>query len=201
MEICIAHNQINKIFLGAKVSKNNNSVENSLALISRDYEKSNDLINGVGQANTLVHKLSIVCISQAKEENDGTLVATIQGQWLKIIFEKNNSNSFYDNVKAVLHKRADKQSLLDYYLLVYDDEEKKVKGINVVDTADFQNGTLKVYFTKGIKPYIWNLQNNYTKLMQQIMHKREQQTQEQEMAQQILEQQEMMEMFMMQTIK
>lgn len=146
------------------MANNSVTVEDSLALLSRDYDKSNDLINAIGQANTLVHKLSIICIALVKERNDGSIAAKIPGRWLKIIFGKNNSNSFYDNIKDVLHKRADKQSLLDYYLLCYDDEQKKVRGINVVDTAEFKNGELEVIFTAGIKPYIYNLQNNYTKL-------------------------------------
>lgn len=146
------------------MANNSITVEDSLALLSRDYDKSNDLINAIGQANTLVHKLTIICISLAKERNDGSLATKVPGRWLKFVFGKDNSNSFYDNIKDVLHKRADKQSLLDYYLLCYDDEQKKVRGINVVDTAEFKNGELEVIFTSGIKPYIWNLQNNYTKL-------------------------------------
>ena len=140
--------------------------KNTFNLISHEYEKSNNLINAVGPANELVQKLTVLSISVAKEEIvDGKtkLVATIKGIDLKKILKKTN-NSFYEQVKTLTTKRADKQSLLDYYLLIYNDEEQSVTGINVVEKVDFRDGVFRMIFTDAIKPYIWGLKDNYTKL-------------------------------------
>lgn len=142
------------------------SSKETFNLITQEYEKANSLINAVGPANELVQKLTVLSISAAKEEMvDGKtkLVATIKGKDLKKILKKTN-NSFYEQVKTLTTKRADKQSLLDYYLLIYDDDEKRVTGINVVEAVDFHDGVFKMIFTDSIKPYIWGLRDNYTKL-------------------------------------
>ncbi len=146
--------------------KSNISSKETFSLLSQEYEKSNNLINAVGQANELVQKLTVVSITVAKEEEiDGNmkLVATIMGQDLKKILKKSN-NSFYDQVKILTEKRVDKQSLLDYYLLIYDDKAQRVEGINVVEKVEFNNGVFRMIFTDAIKPYISGLKNNYTKL-------------------------------------
>lgn len=142
------------------------SYKETFNLISQEYEKANNLINAVGPANELVQKLTVLSISVAKEEViDGKtkLVATMMGKDLKKILKKTN-NSFYEQVKTLTAKRADKQSLLDYYLLIYNDEEESVTGINVVEKVEFKNGIFKMIFTDAIKPYIWGLKDNYTKL-------------------------------------
>lgn len=147
-------------------SKSELSSKDMFNLISHEYEKSNNLINAVGPANELVQKLTVLSISVAKEEEiDGKtkLVATLMGKDLKKILKKTN-NSFYEQVKILTDKRTDKQSLLDYYLFVYDDEKKSMRGINVVEEVNFESGVFKMIFTDAIKPYIWDLKNNYTKL-------------------------------------
>lgn len=147
-------------------AKSDLSSKDTFNLISQEYEKSNSLINAVGPANELVQKLTVLSICVAKEEViDGKtkLVATMAGKDLKKVLKKTN-NSFYDQVKILTKKRADKQSLLDYYLLIYDDDQKKVMGINVVEKVIFENGVFKMIFTDSIIPYIYGLKDNYTKL-------------------------------------
>lgn len=150
------------------MGKNNSDLSNKemFNLISQEYEKSNFLINAVGQANELVQKLTVLSITVAKEEKiegQTKLVGTLMGKDLKKLLKKSN-NSFYEQVKALTTKRADKQSLLDYYLLIYNDKEQSVTGINVVEKVEFKNGVFKMIFTDAIKPYIWGLRENYTKL-------------------------------------
>lgn len=147
-------------------TKSDLTSKDTFNLISQEYEKANNLINAVGPANELVQKLTVLSISVAKEEEiEGKtkLVATMMGKDLKKILKKTN-NSFYEQVKTLTAKRADKQSLLDYYLLIYNDEEQSVTGINVVEKVEFKDGVFKMIFTDAIKPYIWGLKDNYTKL-------------------------------------
>ena len=127
------------------------------------YSKSNQLINAKGRSSALNLKLFAIAIRAARiNPSDGQIVAVIPGMTLRRILGS-NSNSFYDQIKAVIKPVSPSTpSLLDWRLYLEDDASQHIEGINIVTHATFVNGTLTIVLNKELESQLFHLKSNYT---------------------------------------
>lgn len=127
------------------------------------YSKSNQLINAKGRSSALNLKLFAIAIRAAKiNPSDGQIVAVIPGMTLRRILNS-NSNSFYDQIKAVIKPSSpNTPSLLDWRLYLEDDASQHIEGINIVTHATFINGKLTIVLNKELESQLFHLKSNYT---------------------------------------
>ena len=139
------------------------SEENKLSILEgRNYKKSNDLINAKGRSTLLIQKLFAVSIQQAEKDDKGMLSASIYGSDLKRVFGV-TSNNFYKTIKeAIQPSKKSKPSILDYRIVITNDEEKSIEAINVITDCKFEDGVFNIRFNDKVAKELWELKANYT---------------------------------------
>ncbi len=148
--------------------KSRTTKEEQYALSKVKYRKSNKLVNSRGRTSASVHKLFTVAISEAKLDATGNqAVAVIAGQKLRKIFN-NYTGSFYETVKNSCNSPTHKPDLLSWRLGMEDEENKTFKYINVVNSAEFSNGELRIVFSPEVTKEISGLKSNYSEFYRYI---------------------------------
>jgi len=137
--------------------------ENRLSILEgKNYKKSNDLINAKGRSTLLIQKLFAVSIQQAEMDEKGMLNASIYGSDLKRVFGV-TSNNFYKTIKeAIQPSKKSKPSILDYRIVISNDEQKSIEAINVITDCKFENGIFNIRFNDKVTKELWELKANYT---------------------------------------
>ena len=132
-------------------------------LSSKKYTKSNALVNSKGKAGLLAEKLFAVGIQRAVEdEKTGVLTTVIRGKELKKIFQTNRG-SFYADVSALVDPPTNgAPSLLDWRIILKDDESQTIEAMNVITDCSFKRGVFEIRFNSKITPQVRRLQANYT---------------------------------------
>lgn len=131
---------------------------------SLTYQKSNSLINAKGKSSALGLKLFAIGIRRIEQAPDGTLVSHISGQELRELFHRKNG-SFYTQIKELIKPTDEtKASLLDWRMYIENKEEGRIRGINVITEASFEEGELTLKFNSAIKKDIYGLKGNYGSL-------------------------------------
>ncbi len=136
----------------------------SVYIGSNIYKKSNDLILSLSTPTLVSNKLMMICTMRLDKNVKGSLTATITASELKSIFG-NTSNSFYDTIKKACYgssTKRNKGSLLNYRVIIEDDENKRFSAHNLVTDAEFEKGILSVTFNSKMEKYITGMKNNYT---------------------------------------
>lgn len=133
------------------------------------YRKSNRIINSRGKCPALLQKLLTVGITHIRQSKDGTIVAKIPGQELRVIFN-NYTGSFYDAVKMACDSGpAQKPDLMSWRIRVEEGKgSKEWTSVNVITDASFKNGTLSLIFNQSVKDDIFNVKTQYTELYQYV---------------------------------
>ena len=153
---------------GPMSEKSHATKEEQYALSKVKYRKSNKLVNSRGRTSASVHKLFTVAISEAKLDASGNqAVAVIAGQKLRKIFN-NYTGSFYETVKNSCNSPTHKPDLLSWRLGMEDEENKTFKYINVVNSAEFSNGELRIVFSPEVTKEISGLKSNYSEFYRYI---------------------------------
>ena len=128
------------------------------------YKKSNILINARGKATLMAFRLFAAAIGQAhKSTEDNTVVATIPVKTLSNIIGT-KSNSLYETVfeATVKDNSGKRRSLLDWRIIIKDDESEAFRAVNVLQDAEYKNGTLKLRFNNSLTDELIGLKSNFT---------------------------------------
>lgn len=129
--------------------------------ISKNYIKSNRIINAKGKSTALGLKIFAVGVIEAKQNEDGSITAVVAGQQLRELFD-NYNGSFYTQIKDLIKPTDEsKPSILDWRIYVENEETEKIEGINVINDAKFEDGELSLTFNNKIKNDIYGLKDNY----------------------------------------
>lgn len=143
-------------------TKERYEIEQRMSGALDDLKKSNTLINAKGRATLLAQKLFVLGLRCAKfSEEDNTMVSVLYGTHLKELFGV-KSHSFYENIKALTLPDADKTTLTDWKIVYQDDEKKRLRVANVIQTVDFDNGKLIIKYNSDLSRYMGDLVANYT---------------------------------------
>ena len=144
------------------------------------FPKNNSLISSKSKMTLLGRKVFDVAIMHVEEgvgENGMPEVhAIINGQELKEFMQR-KSNSLYEQVKDLIDdkpstgEKSMKPSLLDWRIIIKDDEKQEIDAKNVITGANFKNGTLKIVFNNALKDNLIGYKKNYTLLDKEIISK------------------------------
>ena len=149
-------------------------------LIKVYFTKSNNLITSKSRMTIIGRKVLDAAIMNVRETYDEygnpIIKADIDGQELKKFIGR-DYNSIYDTVKRLIkpksQKGADalKPSLLDWKVIISDDDRQQIIGINVITLAKYTNGKLSIVFNNALKQNLIGLKKNYTMLNRDIISK------------------------------
>lgn len=157
-----------------------NEKSNNDWLIKVYFTKSNNLITSKSRMTIIGRKVLDAAIMNVRETYDEygnpIIKADIDGQELKKFIGR-DYNSIYDTVKSLIkpksQKGADalKPSLLDWKVIIADDDRQQIIGINVITLAKYTNGKLSIVFNNALKQNLIGLKKNYTMLNRDIISK------------------------------
>lgn len=118
---------------------------------------------------------AIMNVRETVDEYGNRIISSdIEGQELKS-FIGADYNSLYDVIKSLIAPKPQKgaealsPSLLDWKIIMTDDERKQIIGINVITEAQFSNGRLSVVFNNKLKKNLIGLKKNFTMLDRSIV--------------------------------
>lgn len=145
------------------------------------FSKDNNLISSKSQMTLNGRKIFDAAIMNVKEKKDKDgetmICAELSGQELRE-FLGSSSGSLYERVKELLKPERPKRmdgtpspTLLDWKIVIYDDEQKKIQASSVITDAKFENGHMQIIFNKRLKKNLIGYQNNYTMLDRTIVSK------------------------------
>lgn len=132
------------------------------------YQKSNFLIGAKFRYTLLENKILAYSLSQiqhAKEDKDGILVSEIKVSELKKLLGCSKSHSFYERLGPVAKALTGKK------IGMTNPEQKVFDYIAVVIRATYKGGVLTIKYNPDIKPYICQINSNYTIFQLEIMCK------------------------------
>ena len=145
------------------------------------FPKNNNLISSKSQMTLNGRKIFDAAIMNVKEmrdeDGDNIVCAELSGQELRE-FLGSSSGSLYERVKELLKPERPKRqdgtpspTLLDWRIVMYDDEQKKIQASSVITDAKFENGRMKIIFNKKLKKKLIGYQKNFTMLDRTIVSK------------------------------
>ena len=101
---------------------------NELVLRSKDYQKSNELINAMGRGTALSQKLFAVGMLNMHIDETNNVVATIQGSELRKLFNS-TSGSLYQHIEELCDKNLKGRMVQPYLNGSYCLKTKKMAGL------------------------------------------------------------------------
>lgn len=165
-------------FMAKKIKKENEATE--IKVIPVFFQKDNDLISSKSKMTLLGRKVFDAAIMNVKETVNSkgmpVIKAVISGQELKE-FIGADYDSIYTYVRRLIAPKpingdkAKAPSLLDWKIIIRDDEQKRIIVRNVMTDAEFENGQLTIVFNNELKNKLVGIRNNYTMLNRQIVSK------------------------------
>ncbi len=139
---------------------------NELVLRSKDYQKSNELINAMGRGTALSQKLFAVGMLNMHIDETNNVVATIQGSELRKLFNS-TSGSLYQHIEELCDKNLKGKNgatIFEWQLLFKDKENGRIEAHQVVTDAVFEKGVLTLRYNNYLTDKITNLKKGYTTL-------------------------------------
>lgn len=133
--------------------------DRELSLITNERRprlaRSNVLISSRFKSSLLENKLLNLSIYSVQKGKNG-LTATFTTSQLRDILGLKNSSNIYQQIRDASDALTDHKFILD------DPKNKRFLIANLVTTAAYNNGELKVVFNERVMPYITNLKSNFT---------------------------------------
>ncbi|ADL36484.1 replication initiation protein repB4 (plasmid) [Butyrivibrio proteoclasticus B316] len=136
---------------------------NELIVRSKDYKKSNELINAMGIGTALSQKLFAVGMLNMHIDETNNVVATIRGSQLRKLFNS-TSGSLYQHIEELCDQQMKGSTIFQWQLLFKDKEKGKIEAHQVVTDAYFKDGTLTLRYNNFLTDKITNLKKGYTTL-------------------------------------
>lgn len=140
------------------VEKKNKGKENQRQeMVSR----SNVLIESKSSTSLFERKLLNIAIAKAVIE-DGELIAKVTTKDVKEYLHI-SGNSIYTRLKEV------SKETLGHVVSIEDDEKENFIMFNVVNKCEYKDGVFTTRFTKEMKPHIYNLKKDYTRMSLDVL--------------------------------
>lgn len=131
-------------------------------LMERDMvSRSNVLIESKSSTSLFERKLLNIAIAKAYIE-DGELIARISTKDVKSYLHI-SGNSIYTRLKDV------SKETLGHVVSIEDDEKENFIMFNVVNKCEYRDGIFTTRFTKEMKPHIYNLKKDYTRMSLDVL--------------------------------
>ena len=131
-------------------------------LIERDMvSRSNVLIESKSSTSLFERKLLNIAIAKAYIE-DGELIARVSTKDVKNYLHI-SGNSIYTRLKEV------SKETLGHVVSIEDDEKENFIMFNVVNKCEYRDGVFTTRFTKEMKPHIYNLKKDYTRMSLDVL--------------------------------
>ena len=137
--------------------------ETELALVSRSYKKSNELINAKGRGTLMSQKLFAAGMENLTVDETNNVVATIYGKDLRRMFGS-SAGSLYTHIEELCDRDKKGSTIFDWSILLKDPENKRIVARQVVTDAVFENGVLKLRYNNSLTDKIIGLKSNFTTL-------------------------------------
>ena len=123
--------------------------------------RSNVLIESKSSTSLFERKLLNIAIAKAYVE-DGELIAKVSTKDVKNYLHI-TGNSIYSRLKEV------SKETLGHVVSIEDDEKENFIMFNVVNKCEYRDGVFTTRFTKEMKPHIYNLKNDYSRITIEIL--------------------------------
>ncbi|MBO5620553.1 MAG: replication initiation protein [Butyrivibrio sp.] len=139
---------------------------NELVLRSKDYQKSNELINAMGRGTALSQKLFAVGMLNMRIDETNNVVATIPGTELRKLFNS-TSGSLYQHIEELCDKNLKGKNgatIFEWQLLFKGKENGRIEAHQVVTDVVFEKGVLTLRYNNYLTDKITNLKKGYTTL-------------------------------------
>lgn len=131
-------------------------------LVERDMvSRSNVLIESKSSTSLFERKLLNIAIAKAFVE-DGELIARVSTRDVKNYLHI-SGNSIYSRLKEV------SKETLGHVVSIEDDEKENFIMFNVVNKCEYRDGVFTTRFTKEMKPHIYNLKKDYTRMSLDVL--------------------------------
>lgn len=123
--------------------------------------RSNVLIESKSSTSLFERKLLNIAIAKAYIE-DGELIARVSTKDVKNYLHI-SGNSIYTRLKEV------SKETLGHVVSIEDDENENFVMFNVVNKCEYKDGVFTTRFTKEMKPHIYNLKKDYTRMSLDVL--------------------------------
>lgn len=123
--------------------------------------RSNVLIESKSSTSLFERKLLNIAIAKAFIE-DGELIARVSTKDVKNYLHI-SGNSIYTRLKEV------SKETLGHVVSIEDDEKENFIMFNVVNKCEYRDGVFTTRFTKEMKPHIYNLKKDYTRMSLDVL--------------------------------
>lgn len=123
--------------------------------------RSNVLIESKSSTSLFERKLLNIAIAKAYIE-DGELIARVSTKDVKNYLHI-SGNSIYTRLKEV------SKETLGHVISIEDDEKENFIMFNVVNKCEYRDGVFTTRFTKEMKPHIYNLKKDYTRMSLDVL--------------------------------
>lgn len=123
--------------------------------------RSNMLIESKSSTSLFERKLLNIAIAKAYIE-DGELIARVSTKDVKNYLHI-TGNSIYSRLKEV------SKETLGHVVSIEDDEKENFIMFNVVNKCEYRDGVFTTRFTKEMKPHIYNLKKDYTRMSLDVL--------------------------------
>lgn len=123
--------------------------------------RSNVLIESKSSTSLFERKLLNIAIAKAYVE-DGELIARVSTKDVKNYLHI-SGNSIYSRLKEV------SKETLGHVVSIEDDEKENFIMFNVVNKCEYRDGVFTTRFTKEMKPHIYNLKKDYTRMSLDVL--------------------------------
>ena len=119
---------------------------------------ANELLTAKYRSTLFQQKILDLCLAQAKEMPDGTMVSEISAKEIRKQLGNIKGNSLYSILRSTT------TAVLQRYIMVEDRENNEFHGMNIINEAKYKDGVFTCEFNKNLKQYVSNLQEKYTNL-------------------------------------
>lgn len=150
-------------------------------LIPVYFKKSNAMISSKSNMTLLGRKIydaaAMVARKTVDEKGDAIIRSDISGEELQAFIGCDSSNSLYNDIKNLIkpgmrrnrNTNEPEPSLLDWKIIVMEDEKQHINGKNIITEADFSEGHMYIIWNKALEDVLLNLKANYTLLNKSII--------------------------------
>lgn len=141
--------------------KENDTLMEELPRSQEMVSRSNVLIESKSSTSLFERKLLNIAIAKAYIE-DGELIARVSTKDVKNYLNI-SGNSIYTRLKEV------SKETLGHVVSIEDDENENFIMFNVVNKCEYRDGVFTTRFTKEMKPHIYNLKKDYTRMSLDVL--------------------------------
>ncbi|MCF2641643.1 MAG: replication initiation protein [Lachnospiraceae bacterium] len=127
-----------------------------------EITRSNTLISAKYKSTLTENKIMVLALKKAKRDEFGRPTITFSTAEIKRVMGRDDG-SFYTQLKSVA------KAMTGRTMFIEDKEKHSFKFINIIHTAEFENGKFTVNFTPEMNYYLDDLKSNFTTMNMGIL--------------------------------